>query len=322
MHRQTTKLSTRLPGRAQPLARKLERRGVAATYALHDRILSNRNARRRYSSTLPALDEAQQELVARLDADGYAVVSLEDLLDDRDAAAAVLQQGDAFIANTERALAAELAGEASDLRRREGKEFVIRANSFEGIQLGASDMWARACLSSRMLDLANAYLRMWAKLSYVDLWYTVPQPPGSDRVASQLWHLDFDDKHLLKAFLYLVDVGDDGGPFEYVPGSQPHGRYDAVWHWSPLRTGRIPDQEVRSHVPEGGVKTFTAPRGTVILCNTSGLHRGGFSTAKPRVLATATYCSPASLHALSRRNYLPAPELQATLSEQGRFAVA
>ena len=63
------------------------------------------------------------------------------------------------------------------------------------------------------------------------------------------------------------------------------------------------------------IKTFTAPRGTVILCNTSGLHRGGFSTAKPRVLATATYCSPASLRALSRRNYTPAADALAAMSD-------
>jgi hypothetical protein len=163
---------------------------------------------------------------------------------------------------------------------------------------------------------------MWAKLSYVDLWYTVPQAPGAERAASQLWHLDFDDKHLLKAFLYLNDVDEEAGPFEYVPGSQADGRYDSVWHWSPLRTGRIPDEQVRQTVPADGIKTFTAPRGTLILCNTSGLHRGGFSTAKPRVLATATYCSPASLHALSRRNFTPEQDALGTMSAAARFAVS
>ncbi len=322
MHRQRTRLASRVPGRVQPIARKLERRGVAATYELHDRVLANRTARRRLAAAPPALDDLQRSLLDRLDADGFALVGLEELAGDAALAEAVLAQGDAFIARTESALAAERSGEASEeLRRRAGKEFVVRANSFEGVQLEADDAWARACLSDRLLGLANAYLRMWAKLSYVDLWYTVPQPPGSERAASQLWHLDFDDKHLLKAFVYLVDVDDEAGPFEYVPGSQPRGRYDAIWHWSPLRTGRIPDEDVRRHVPEGGVKTFTAPRGTVILCNTSGLHRGGFSTAKPRVLATATYCSPASLRALSRRNYVPQPELLAGLSEPARFAV-
>jgi hypothetical protein len=56
-------------------------------------------------------------------------------------------------------------------------------------------------------------------------------------------------------------------------------------------------------VPAGAVRTFTAPRGTIIFCNTSGFHRGGFTTVKPRVLATATYSSPASLASLTERNF-------------------
>lgn len=67
--------------------------------------------------------------------------------------------------------------------------------------------------------------------------------------------------------------------------------------------GRVPDEDVARSVPSEEIATFTGPKGTLILCNTSGLHRGGFATAGPRVLATATYCSPASLKALSNRNY-------------------
>lgn len=321
MHRQRH-LAERVPGRARPLARKLERRGVAATYALHDRVLANRASRHRLTSAPVALDELQMTVLASLDRDGYAVVPFTDLIADAELAHAVETQGDAFVAQTEAALARPVEGGEDQLKRRAGKEFVVRANSFEGARLGSDDAWFRACLSTRVLDLANAYLRMWAKLTYVDLWYTVPQTEGSERAASQLWHLDFDDKHLLKAFLYLVDVDESAGPFEYVPGSQPRGRYDEIWHWSPLRTGRIPDEDVRRHTGADGVKTFTAPRGSVILCNTSGLHRGGFSTAKPRVLATATFCSPASLRALSRRNFVPAPDALASLSPAARFAVS
>jgi len=320
MHRQTH-LAERVPGRVRPLARSLERRGVWATYALHDRVLANRRSRHRFAAAPAALDELQRGLLADLDANGFAVVPLAALLADAELVEAVDEQGATFITETERGLAGGEDG-SEQLHRRAGKEFVVRAYSFGGAPLGPGDAWFRACVAPRVLDLANAYLRMWAKLSYVDLWYTVPQAPDSDRAASQLWHLDFDDKHLLKAFLYLNDVDEDSGPFEYVPGSQPDGRYDAVWHWSPLRTGRIPDEQVRATVPADGIKTFTAPRGTLILCNTSGLHRGGFSTAKPRVLATATFCSPASLHALSRRNFTPAPDALGSLSAAARFAVA
>jgi len=71
--------------------------------------------------------------------------------------------------------------------------------------------------------------------------------------------------------------------------------------------GRVSDEEMAKHVPDGSVKTFTAPRGTMIFCNTSGLHRGGFVESKPRVLATVTYCSPASLASLTDRNYALPP---------------
>ena len=88
--------------------------------------------------------------------------------------------------------------------------------------------WLSACLSRRMLDVASEYLQLWPKLEYLDLWYSLPVGEGADRKASQIWHRDFDDSHLLKAFLYLVDVDEATGPFEYVPGSQPGGEYGGV----------------------------------------------------------------------------------------------
>jgi hypothetical protein len=74
-----------------------------------------------------------------------------------------------------------------------------------------------------------------------------------------------------------------------------------------MGVGRISDKELARHVQAEDVRTFTAPKGTLIFCNTSGLHRGGFVEANPRVLAAVTYCSPASLHSLTERNYSLAP---------------
>jgi hypothetical protein len=156
---------------------------------------------------------------------------------------------------------------------------------------------------------------------YVDLWYTVPQSEDEERVASQTWHYDFDDKHLLKAFLYLDDVDEGAGPFEFVAGSQPGGRYHGVRPWQPMGYGRVPEEDVSREVPPDAIRTFTAPRGTLIFCNTSGLHRGGFATSHPRILATATYCSPASLAALSERSYRYAGSLD-ELDDQTRFALS
>jgi Phytanoyl-CoA dioxygenase (PhyH) len=309
MHRQRTKLAKRV----NRVASSVERRGIVATYQVHDRFLGNRSARRRYTSHAPDLDDTQRGLVQALDRDGYVTLPFTELAGE-EAWKAIEARGAAFVAETEHTIAEGGSGKV-----RAGKEFVVRAHSFEGVTLGAEDPWFAFCSSRRMLDVANAYLRLWSKLSYVDMWYTAQQPATDERVASQNWHVDFDDKHLLKAFVYLSDVGADHGPFEYVPGSQPGGRHHEVRPWTPMGYGRVPDEEVARSVPPEEIATFTGPKGTLILCNTSGLHRGGFATAGPRILATATYCSPASLKALSNRNYETTLE---TTDDVVRYAVS
>lgn len=293
MHRQRSKLARRV----NRVASSVERRGIVATYQLHERLLGNRTARRRFASHEPSLDDTQRRLVEALDREGYVSLPLTDLVPE-ERWQALETAGRTFVDETERTLAAGGSGKV-----RPGKEFVVRAHSFEGATLGADDPWFAIVTSRRLLDVANGYLRLWAKLSYVDLWYTAQQPAGEERVASQNWHVDFDDRHLLKAFVYLSDVGPDHGPFEYVAGSHPGGALHSVRPWFPMGYGRVLDEDVSANVPGDSVVTFTGSKGTLILCNTSGLHRGGFATAGPRVLATATYCSPASLKALSNRNY-------------------
>ena len=201
---------------------------------------------------------------------------------------------------------------------REGKEFVVRLHSY-GVDVGLDDPWFRAVTSRRMLDVANAYLRMWSKLEYLDVWYSVPQPAEAERISSQRWHRDYNDKHLLKAFLYLVDVDEAMGPFQYVPGSQPGGPYADAWAWRPLGENYPTEEELEEKIPASAVHAFTGPKATLIFCNTAGFHRGGFSTTNPRVLATVTYSSPASLASLTERSYRFAGSLD-ELDAPTRFA--
>ena len=236
----------------------MERSGIVATYRLHDRVLSNRSSRRLYAEQPPALNALQQRIVSALDAEGYATVPFEELVADDELRSSVLQQGADFIDATRQGLTEESGnGASSELRRRPGKEFLVRAHSFDGVHLGPEHAWFRACLSAPMVNVANAYLRMWSKLSYVDLWYTVPQPGEAKRVASQLWHYDFDDKHLLKAFLYLDDVDAETGHFEYVAGSQPGGEHHRVHPWKPMGFGRVPEEEYSGTCP--GARSGRSP---------------------------------------------------------------
>jgi len=319
VHRRQTKLARRLnrvfTHRADRVGKALERGGIRTTYELHDRLLSNRRSRRLYEEETPQLDDVQRRIVDEVRTSGFSVLTFGELFADEAHWAELQAMRDRFVEETER----DLAAGGEHVRVRAGKEFVVRLWSY-GVTVGLDDPWFRACASRRLLDVANAYLRMWSKLEYVDVWYSVPQQPEKERISSQLWHRDYNDKHLLKAFLYLVDVDEEMGPFQYIPGSQPGGPYADAWPWKPLGQNYPTEEELERRIPTSAVKTFTAPKGTLIFCNTAGFHRGGFSTTRPRVLATATYSSPASLASLTERSYDYAGSLD-ELDAVARFAL-
>ncbi|MGE5691683.1 MAG: phytanoyl-CoA dioxygenase family protein [Pseudomonadota bacterium] len=318
MHRNRTKLAAR----AHAVGTKLERGGVVATYELHDRLGANRASRRRFASATPPLDETQRRIVDALRTEGFAVLPFAELFPDPAVWQRLADDGQRFVDETVAGLEAEAAGGESGLRRT-SKEFVVRKNAY-GDTLALDDPWVSLALAPRMLDLANTYLGLWSKLEYVDLWYTKPADAEAERRASQRWHRDYNDRHLLKAFIYLSDVDEEAGPFEYVPRSAPGGELGDLWPWRPLGQNYPPQEELAERIAGRTVETFTGPKGTMIFCNTSGFHRGGFATGKPRALATFTYSSPASLRSLSDRNFTLA-DANGTLDAlppAARFAVS
>jgi hypothetical protein len=313
MHRKRTRFAARV----NRVAAALERRGIVATYELHDRLLANRAARRRYAHEPPVLDDVQQGILERLSNEGYATIPFSELAPDL--WGELESEATRFVSETEAELAREKEGGESALRRREGKEFVVRKYAYD-VELGLDDPWLQLGLNTRMLDIANAYLGMWAKLEYVDVWYT-PPVEDPERRSSQRWHRDFNDRHLLKAFLYLVDVDEETGPFEYVPRTAPGNELDHLWPWRPLGENYPPEQELAEKIADRTV-SFTAPKGTIIFCNTCGFHRGGFAKGKARALATVTYSSPASLASLTERNFSIQSDGSNGLDPQQRYSLS
>lgn len=319
MHRMGWRLSKRLAP-VLPLAaaavRPFERAGVRATYELHDRVLGNPRSRRLFRAHEPALDDLQRRLVAQLQADGIAVVPLGDLMGDPGVVPRLQRDAAGF---AEQAAARPAPGPGLESSK---KQFLVRRYELE-TPLALHDPWLALGLSPRILDVVNSYLRMFAKCLYVDQWFTRPGGPERARISSQRWHRDFTDKHLVKVFIYLSDVDETAGPFEYIPGSAPGGRYGQQWPWRPLGDTYPPEDALFSAVPASAAMTCTGPAGTAILCNTSGFHRGGFATLRPRMMAVYNYASAASLGALTRRNFrVDGPVPAGELSPAARFALA
>ena len=223
--------------------------------------------------TTVELDGVQQRILGELDEQGYSLLTFGELFPDPLHWRDVEAMRDRFIADTE----ADLAAGGEHVRVRVGKEFVVRMHSY-GVDVGLDDPWFRACASRTMLDIANALPAQWSKLEYLDVWYSVPQPATGEQVSSQLWHRDYNDKHLLKAFL--------------TSSTSTRTWARSSTSASPAAGTRTPGPGARStELPVGGGARATDPRlgranvhrpGALLLfCNTAGFHRGGFSTSAP-----------------------------------------
>ena len=91
----------------------------------------------------------------------------------------------------------------------------------------------------------------------------------------------------------MNDVDDTNGPFVYVKKSQPSGK-SIYSRFAPqkLPYGSYPDEHLlSSKVSHNDVVTAVGKAGTVIFCDTAGLHKGGLSFSGERVMATAFYPS-------------------------------
>jgi hypothetical protein len=143
----------------------------------------------------------------------------------------------------------------------------------------------------------NAYRGLWTKLLSVDNVYTVPFPENEERVGAQNWHRDPEDLHVVKVFIYFSDVDDEAGPFQYVQGSVKGSRYGDAWPWRVRGGGYPPTGELEKLVAPSDRVSAKGRAGTIIFCDTSGWHRGGFAKSKPRTLSIHTYVSPASVAA-------------------------
>ena len=351
MHRFKTKYANRKKDnrRSVKAVGAVEKTGVRATYKLHDRMMSNPAARKSFKENTPELDSDQEDVVEMLRADGLAVVPFTKLFDKTqwidlsassrafaDQVEANLQAEEEPIVIDEGTMTKEelkAARKAERVRaRKAGKGGAVRnkqsylQRSYPMVtELPVDNPWLELAASPRMLDVVNTYLEMWTRLLYVDQWYTVPVMTDEDaRISSQRWHRDYNDQHLIKVFIYMNDVDEGSGPFEYVPGSARGGPYADEWPWTPFGGDLYPPQEeFDKKIPAEAVRTLTGPAGSMIFCNTSGFHRGGFATKRPRIMGVYNYISQAAMESLCRRNYtVEMSELTSDVPESVKYALS
>ncbi len=183
-----------------------------------------------------------------------------------------------------------------------------------------SSRFVRAALDERVLRIAGEYFGSAPKLHGFSLQSTVVVPKGSPELLSQRWHRDPDDKKICKMFIYLNDVADaGGGPFMYVAGSQLGGKWRGLFPQRPP-VGRYPEPgTVEAAVPASDRLMCTGRAGTIIFCDTSGLHRGGYSTERSRTMFAVGFASTACIY--PRNCIVPPSVITEAPSPLARYAL-
>ena len=282
----------------------LARRIAALRYEIRWRYLQNPQSRRRLRSQPPVLSPAQKEVIQNLKERGVATASFQEL-------GISPEVWDRLQGIVKEFVESPRVDEATRRFPEEVKEpkrndaYMVTLFEAEPT-LSLSDPFLRAALDPPVLDIVNSYLELWAKLVYVDVWYTIPHA-APERIGSQRWHRDPEDKRMLKVYLYFSDVTPESGAMQYVPGSALGGRYQNLWSWRPFASeSRYPSEgELEQHIPRSEVVSCIGRPGTLVFCDTSGFHRGGSWKSGSRIAATWTFVTPAATPVTTWRQFTP-----------------
>ena len=157
-----------------------------------------------------------------------------------------------------------------------------------------NSIFSRLALNKSFLNIADCYFRMQTRLRYYNVWYTSASVSAARE--SQLWHFDREDRFILKIFVYLSDVDRGAGPFTYAPGTHKKGSFSSI---SPAffdedGVRRTTDEQMSNAYPRENWRVCTGKKGSVILADTRGFHKGGEARTGDRLMFTCMFTSPAS----------------------------
>ena len=190
------------------------------------------------------------------------------------------------------------------------------------------DPIVRCLLNPNILEIASAYFQMYARLTFFSGNIAIPKP-GVPPKKSQRWHRDGGIEKLCKVFIYLNDVDEGSGPFTYIAGTHPTGRWRTVaphkffGHGSYYPSHENVTRKLQKHGIENNVKICSGKAGTMIFCDTLGLHKGGYAATEKRIMLTGEYeYTPLSVS--TEKRFSLTPNLQeniAALHHLSQYAI-
>ena len=126
-------------------------------------------------------------------------------------------------------------------------------------------------------DLINRNIKQYfgfaPVIRYISVWLDRTNDEYDKGIYTQNFHRDHDDIKLIKLFYYLTDVGPDNGPFQYIKTSHKNPWLDF------------------SNYTDNQLVSAEAKKGSLVLADTNGFHRGLKLKNGFRILVSISYSS-------------------------------
>ncbi len=156
-------------------------------------------------------------------------------------------------------------------------------------------------LTEKHLDLAEHYIGL--PVRYLGVEIKREAPGESSHQAIRRWHIDVEDRRMLKMIIYLSDVDDQSAPFEYVDSASTQR---ILFSRRDVRRPLPSADTFENIIFEEEIHRVTGPRLTVIYADTSHiLHRVKTPTESERTSVTFVYASDTAFYAYP--HFMPPP---------------
>lgn len=160
-------------------------------------------------------------------------------------------------------------------------------------------------LSDHNLDIAENYIGL--PVRYLGLEIKVERAAATTTFNSaRNWHIDIEDRRMVKIIVYLNDVDELTGPFEFISAADTDA-LRRMLRWQPGLTF-LTDPELREALPEIRGHRVTGGDGTAVFVDTSRLvHRVSRPQTRNRYSATFVYTSDRPFHTVAR--FMPSRDI-------------
>ena len=167
-----------------------------------------------------------------------------------------------------------------------GKPLAVRYDFSTKDLLGNNDV-QRVLADISFAAFSQSYLESKPVIDILSMWWHTDFSDKPDSQAAQYYHFDLDRPKWLKFFIYLTDVESTNGPHTYVAGS--HKSQGIPAQLLDKGYARLSDEEVERHYDAKDLMEFVAPRGTIIVEDTRGLHKGKHVENGDRLILQVQY---------------------------------